>query len=421
MNTAPLTAPILQTTTVKDEPLQLDRVPSGEPCVLNYRQEQPVLEVRTRIRLNVLLMALKTNAMLAMLISIAKTWPGVVAGITLAVVVLSLLRVVLTAQSIAVVATRWLTAAPQIDPGTVERFRTAGTDFDTDTWKNWKLKARAQTVPVEQRVVETFTIHSLRFLFVGLVTFVLGSGFFAVLPSSRLFGFLLLVFVVAVLTLRTAMAHGVSLAKLWFFLKLTITPLAGPQPPWVLVPSPDAAASFAQFKKALVRFCISLGLIFAPVLPDDVVQHGLLLSISAYLLFWVVCVGLYLMLLAVLLLPTLKLLEDALDPVRGTEAHNDWTALDGYSARLRASPNELEQDCLLFGSHPTKDFPYLLQGKLLTEHLHIVGPPGTGKTSIGLASLLTQLIRRGVGAVVVIDCKGDPMLFNKKATSSSQW
>jgi hypothetical protein len=44
--------------------------------------------------------------------------------------------------------------------------------------------------------------------------------------------------------------------------------------------------------------------------------------------------------------------------------------------------------------------------------LHIVGPPGTGKTSIGLASLLTQQIRRRDGAVIIIDCKGDLLLFN---------
>lgn len=412
MNTATLTAPILSTTTVKDEPLQLERLPVDQVCMLNYRQTSPALEVCKRIWLKVLLLALFTNTMLAMLLSIAKTLPSLVSGITFAIVVLSLFGVVAVAKKIAVVATRWLTAAPQIDPGTLEKFRRAWTDFDIDTWNIWKLIARARTVPIEQRVVETFTVSSLRFLFGGFVTFFLGSGLLALLPSSHLVGFLLLVLVVAVLAIRTAMAHGVSLAKQWFFLKLTVTPLASPQPPWVLVPSPDAASSSTGFKNVLVLCCLGLGLIFVPMLPGDVFQYGLLLSVFLYFLFWAVCVGLYLMLLAILLLPTLKVMEEALDPVRGTEAHKDWTALDGYSARLRASTNELEQDCLLFGAHPTKDFPYLLQGKLLTEHLHIVGPPGTGKTSIGLASLLTQQIRRGDGAVIVIDCKGDPLLYN---------
>lgn len=195
-------------------------------------------------------------------------------------------------------------------------------------------------------------------------------------------------------------------------LKLTVTPLASPQPPWVLVPSPDAENSFAGFKNVLFLFCLGLGLMFAPMLPSDIIQHGLLLSILAYLLFWILGVGLYLMLLSLLLTPTLKALKEALDPVSGTEAHPEWTALDGYSERLRQSPNPLEQDCLLLGAHPTKDFPYLLQGKLLTEHLHVLGPPGTGKSSIGLVSLLTQQIRRGDGAVVVLDCKGDPLLFH---------
>ncbi len=305
-----------------------------------------------------------------------------------------------------------MTAAPQIDPVTLEKVRKAWVDFDIDTCNIWKLTARAKTVPIEQRVVEAFCISCLRFLLVAAITFVLGTVFFWWFPAYSLFGFLALVVAVAGAFVRSVVAHGVTPAKLWFYFKLTVTPLASPQPPWVLVPSPEAASSFIGFKNVLVLFPVGMGLAFAPALPTDPVQNGIVVSFLAYLLSWVICVGLYMMLLAILVLPTLNVLEEILDPVRGTEAHPEWTALDGYSVRLRQSPNPLERDCLLFGSHPTKDFPYLLQGKLLTEHLHVVGPPGTGKTSIGLVSLLTQQIRRSDGAVVVLDCKGDPLLFH---------
>ena len=139
--------PVVQQTTVKDEPLQLQRVPSGEPCVLNYQQANPELEIRNRVWLRVLFLAVLTNTLLAMLLSSAKKIPGLVAVVTWAMVLLSVFGVVVMARRIAIVATRWLTAAPQIDPSTLEKFRNAWIDFDMDTWTIWKLIARAKTVP----------------------------------------------------------------------------------------------------------------------------------------------------------------------------------------------------------------------------------------------------------------------------------
>jgi hypothetical protein len=62
-----------------------------------------------------------------------------------------------------------------------------------------------------------------------------------------------------------------------------------------------------------------------------------------------------------------------------------------------------------------------LHERILAEHCYIVGPSGSGKTSLGIAPILTQLIR---GArrdsdelpepypVVILDLKGDPALFH---------
>ena len=49
---------------------------------------------------------------------------------------------------------------------------------------------------------------------------------------------------------------------------------------------------------------------------------------------------------------------------------------------------------------------------LLFEHMHIIGGSGSGKTSLGIATLIKQLIQRNDGPVVVVDCKGDPAFFH---------
>ena len=59
--------------------------------------------------------------------------------------------------------------------------------------------------------------------------------------------------------------------------------------------------------------------------------------------------------------------------------------------------------------------------------MHILGATGSGKTAIGLSTLVPQLIRRGDGAVIVLDCKGDQAFFNtvrieaERAGSTFKW
>jgi Type IV secretion-system coupling protein DNA-binding domain len=69
----------------------------------------------------------------------------------------------------------------------------------------------------------------------------------------------------------------------------------------------------------------------------------------------------------------------------------------------------------------TKLEPLLLHEKILHEHCYIMGPSGAGKSSLGIMSLLIQIMR---GAqtdkdqvpppepVIVLDLKGDPALFH---------
>lgn len=69
----------------------------------------------------------------------------------------------------------------------------------------------------------------------------------------------------------------------------------------------------------------------------------------------------------------------------------------------------------------TEPRPLLLHERLLSEHCYILGPSGTGKTSLGIMPLLIQLMRGSKTAtdelsppypIVILDLKGDQALFH---------
>ncbi len=86
--------------------------------------------------------------------------------------------------------------------------------------------------------------------------------------------------------------------------------------------------------------------------------------------------------------------------------------LDAICDRLLHSRNPAERRSIFKGVSYHHAHPVLLDTDLLFEHMHIVGPPGTGKTTLGLENDVLQLIRRNDGPVVIFDCKGDPGLFH---------
>lgn len=90
---------------------------------------------------------------------------------------------------------------------------------------------------------------------------------------------------------------------------------------------------------------------------------------------------------------------------------NQATLWDCHVGRLQTSPSAVERDHLWIGTHREGDFPLLLHRPILAEHAYIFGDSGSGKTSLGLAPLLSQLLRDGESGMVVIDLKGDPALF----------
>lgn len=80
--------------------------------------------------------------------------------------------------------------------------------------------------------------------------------------------------------------------------------------------------------------------------------------------------------------------------------------------RLACSTHPAASTHLYLGTHAVLDIPMLLPRDVLTDHAHIIGSSGSGKTSLGLLPLVLQLIRFGDSPVIIIDLKGDKALFN---------
>jgi hypothetical protein len=86
--------------------------------------------------------------------------------------------------------------------------------------------------------------------------------------------------------------------------------------------------------------------------------------------------------------------------------------LRGIASRLNHSTNPAERRTILVGRSYDHGYPVLLDTDLILEHMHLVGPTGSGKTSLGLQTDVLQLIDRNDGPVVIFDGKGDPGFFH---------
>ncbi len=110
--------------------------------------------------------------------------------------------------------------------------------------------------------------------------------------------------------------------------------------------------------------------------------------------------------------------EEVLDD-ENCEFITNW---DGLIDQIQGSPDPIERDSLFVGVHATVGYPVIAHRSMLREHGHILGDTGSGKTAIGIAPMVTQLIRMagrdavtaGVeqSSVVILDLKGDPAMFH---------
>ena len=74
---------------------------------------------------------------------------------------------------------------------------------------------------------------------------------------------------------------------------------------------------------------------------------------------------------------------------------------------LRASPDPVERDSLFLGVNAVDHAPILVPRDVFADHAHLLGDTGSGKTAVGIATVVSQLLARGDCSVVVIDLKGD--------------
>jgi hypothetical protein len=78
-------------------------------------------------------------------------------------------------------------------------------------------------------------------------------------------------------------------------------------------------------------------------------------------------------------------------------------------AWLQSSSNPIERESLFLGMNAADRSPVIVPREVFQEHAHLLGDSGSGKTSLGLAPLISQLIRFGDCSVVVVDLKADDL------------
>ena len=105
--------------------------------------------------------------------------------------------------------------------------------------------------------------------------------------------------------------------------------------------------------------------------------------------------------------PVLRQYELLCETEHALLGNEGWTEFDGYTDRLVNSGNASEAECIWIGFHKERGFPILIPVALLNQHAHLLGGSGSGKTGLGLSTLVAQLIKRNDGPVIVIDGKGD--------------
>ncbi len=87
-------------------------------------------------------------------------------------------------------------------------------------------------------------------------------------------------------------------------------------------------------------------------------------------------------------------------------------------SRVQNSQDPKEKWSLILGVNAFDDTPVIVPRDIFSEHAHLLGDSGSGKTALGLSSMIAQFIRFGNVSVVVIDLKGDDSALFEGARSS---
>ena len=138
------------------------------------------------------------------------------------------------------------------------------------------------------------------------------------------------------------------------------------------------------------------------VVVNSLIQLAIVFALAPALLFAFAMIA---------IAPTLRVFEELCEGEKAILGNTGWSEFDGYTDRLIHSGNPDEAECAWLGFHKELGFPMLVPHSLLREHVHIIGGSGSGKTGLGISTLVAQLIKKNEGPVIVIDGKGDNSLF----------
>jgi len=103
-----------------------------------------------------------------------------------------------------------------------------------------------------------------------------------------------------------------------------------------------------------------------------------------------------------------------------TQSRRDMTLWECYARRVAESHHPLEREHFWLGVHKEARYPVLLHRKLVNQHMHLLGPTGSGKTALGYCPILRQLIMRADAGMLIIDLKGDMSLFEEVRLSAKE-
>ena len=84
------------------------------------------------------------------------------------------------------------------------------------------------------------------------------------------------------------------------------------------------------------------------------------------------------------------------------------------------SVEKLHRDAIYLGTVAADGSPVQVDRSLLLQHAHILGTTGSGKSSLGLAPLIEQLVRKGDSSVIVLDLKADSLELYASLQAASQ-
>jgi len=351
---------------------------------------------------------LSTLAALSIVVMVPSTMQGV---LSLGIMSLAYCLIRQCIEGIGTLFVYWLSASP-----TLNRFHMLAVRHIWSS-KSVELNGENEKFRGVQYAVETYraSLALLLPVWLGLLVFIFNTTSIHSFGPSIVVSFCLtsaVVLVVIVVSNPGAIIH-----TLWATQLFVAYGQSHRLPPWCFKsPVGRSAARQALLLSTIILTSIGFATCFSSA-PFFVFtqEYWLNVGLNIALLFLALFVTTPVVLFAILatiLGPTLQQISRLCENENSPLHLKGMSTFDCYVDRIVNSSNSLERNSIWLGQHGELGFPIPVDIALAGEHIHIIGPTGSGKTSLSLSNLVTQLIKRNDGPVIVFDGKGDRALFN---------